>query len=132
MSFLDDDNLLDQLVDETLEGVSSPVEMNIYDLEYHSSLQCYQLTVSGKTYTFPSNWGPFVEVHKREGEGVIFDSDKDFFNSVFGSLVGIDVKTAFLYDDQKTYMVFIPKKMEVTFEDLHSLIHNNFDFKFAA
>lgn len=132
MSFLDDEILLNQLVEETLEGKTDPIEMISYQLHYYDSVQCYQLEVGEKIYTFPVNWGPFAEVHKREGEGIVLENDQDSFNSVFGSLVGSDVKTAFLYEGQDTYIVFVPKKMEINISDLHSLVCNQSDFKIAA
>ncbi len=132
MSFLDDEILLNQLVEETLEEKSGPLEMITYEVFYHRNLQCYQVELGEKLYTFPSNWGPFVKVHEREGEGFIIDGDMEYFNSVFGSLVGDDVKSAFLFSGHQTYLVFIPKKMETNLKDLHSLIFDKTDFKLAA
>ena len=132
MSFLDDEILLNQLVEETFDDKQEPVEMSSYQLSYHSGVQCYQLEVGEKIYTFPSNWGPFALVHKREGDGLLLEKDNDCFNSVFSSLVGSDVKTAFLYQGHETYIVFVPKKMEIQLKDLHSLVYDKSDFKLAA
>ena len=103
-----------------------------YKLSFHRSVQCYQLEIGNKIYTFPVNWGPFVDVHKREGSGILLEKDQECFNSVFGSLVGAEVRTAFLFQDHETYMVFVPKKMEIKLEDLHSLVCDQSSFKIAA
>ncbi|MBK23891.1 MAG: hypothetical protein CME70_07795 [Halobacteriovorax sp.] len=132
MSFLDDEILLNQLVEETLGEKTGPLEMTTYELTYHRNLQCYQVELANKLYTFPSNWGPFVKVHERIGEGFIIEGDMECFNSVFGSLVGDEVKTAFLFSGSQTFLVFIPKKMETNLKDLHSLIFDKTDFKLAA
>ena len=132
MSFLEDENLLNQLVDETFEGPKGLHEMISYPVTYHSSIKCYQLIVDKKIYTFPSNWGPFVKVHQREGIGLVLEDDLELFNSIFGSLVGANVKSVFLFKDSETYLVFVPTSMEINIDDLHSLLNDNSDFKLAA
>lgn len=132
MSFLDDESLLNLLVDETFEPPKGPQEMTSYLVEYHSSIKCYQVKLDGKTYTFPSNWGPFAKIHKREGEGLVLENDLECFNSIFGSLVGKEIKVGFVYKGHETYLVFVPKKMEINLSDLHSLINDHSDFKLAA
>jgi hypothetical protein len=132
MSFLDDETLLNLLVEETFEPQKGPQEMTSYAVEYHSSIKCYQVRLDGKTYTFPSNWGPFTKVHKREGEGVVLENDLECFNSIFGSLLGRDIKASFIYKGRETYLVFVPKKMEISLKDLHSLINDYSNIKIAA
>ena len=132
MSFPEDENLLNMLVEETFEGPKGPQEMISYRVTYHSSIQCYQLEVDEKVYTFPSNWGPFIKVHEREGNGLVMEDDLELINSIFGSLVGLDVKSAFIFKDTETYLVFVPANMEINIDDLHSLLDNDSDFKLAA
>ena len=132
MSFLDDENLLNQLVEETFSDHTGPVEMTSYQVEYHRSIQCYQLELDGKVYTFPENWGPFAQVHKRDGQGLLLENDLECFNSIFGSLVGKEIKAAFVYQRNKTFLIFVPKKMEINLTDLHSLTNDYSDFKIAA
>lgn len=132
MSFPDDDNLLSMLVEKTLSRGDNPQEMVSYQLSYHRNIQCYQVEIAEKLYTFPSNWGPFKLVDEREGEGVILENDLEHFNSIFGSLVGQDVKTAFVFKGRDTYLVFVPVSMEVDLKELHSLVNDETEFKISA
>jgi hypothetical protein len=132
MSFPNDDNLLNLLVEKTFEKNENPQEMVSYLVTYHRNIKCYQVEIAEKLYTFPSNWGPFKLVDKREGEGVILENDLEHFNSIFGSLVGEEVKTAFIYRGHETYLVFVPANMEANLADLHSLINDESDFKISA
>ena len=132
MSFPEDDNLLNLLVEKTFERNENPQEMVSYQLTYHRNIQCYQVEIAEKLYTFPSNWGPFKLVDERKGEGVILENDLEHFNSIFGSLVGQEVKTAFVYKGHETYLVFVPTNMEVNLQDFHELINDKTEFKISA
>lgn len=132
MSFPNDDNLLNLLVEKTFERNENPQEMVSYLVTYHRNIQCYQVEIAEKLYTFPSNWGPFKLVDERVGEGVILENDLEHFNSIFGSLVGQEVKTAFVFKGHETYLVFVPSSMEVNLKDLHELINDETEFKISA
>lgn len=132
MSFLNNPNILNHLVSETFREPVGARELFSYKLNFYKSISCYQLEVDGSLYTFPSNWGPFLKVHKREGDGLILENDLEGFNSVFGSLAGKDMKVAFIYMGDETFLVFVPKKMEIILSDLHLLISDITMFKLSA
>ncbi|MCK6595499.1 MAG: hypothetical protein L6Q33_09890 [Bacteriovoracaceae bacterium] len=81
-------------------------EIQFVTLALMPETNCYRMTLADQTFDFPKNWSVFEQLEK-----VTYfqnEEDQDYLNDVFSELVGYSYQLAFINENNKSEMIFVP------------------------
>lgn len=81
-------------------------EIQFVTLSLLPETNCYRMTLAGQIFDFPKNWSVFESIEK-----VSYfqnEDDQDYLNDVFSEMVGYNYQLAFMNENNKSEMIFVP------------------------
>lgn len=100
-------------------------------LNYQTETKMYRMSLDGVDYDFPENWSFFQ--HIKNEMYWEHHTDTEFLNEVFAELIGYNYQLAFVNEDAKCDMIFVPlQELKKCNEWLREYVIKKMEKKIAA
>lgn len=81
-------------------------KIQFVSLKYESEIKMYRMSLKGTDYDFPVNWSFFQHIQNE----MYWEhrEDQELLNEVFSELIGYQYQLAFVNENNKCDMIFVP------------------------